>query len=414
MSVQPSAPLIFVSHKASDADVARELQRALDTEFLGHPRFFNSSDHESVQPGIAWFDSIVDALRECAVLLVILSPAALASAWVNFEAGAAWIKGALVIPCCIGQVRKSSLPAPYGHLQGVDLDDPDDLDQLFKRLASQAGLRCTPNGRTALAKRLMELWRDSTIAEPQRLPAEPGSRIDEHLHVEWAFRESRTSDECWAATYTTGSVIRVIAEQLDSIAITLSPEVEAVTFTGVNTPTAILRECTRASPGQARLAPAHASSGRFAVRIHFDPPLQQGERAAYKVQIDFPAYKLSVRERLVRELLDVAAKMRDYDYSSRKITRSCERFTYQISIPKRLKAMPLRPEALRDGQLFEEEQKYIAREPNVFDLREEDIDGEPYWIAELDRFNPPYGTTYRMQWRLPLRRELEARERQGE
>ena len=183
------------------------------------------------------------------MLLVILSPTALSSPWVNFEAGAAWIRRALVIPCCIGQVRKSSLPAPYGHLQGVDLDDPDDLDQLFKRLASQAGLRSKPGHRIALARRLAELWRDSTVQDQQQLPAEFGSRIDEHLQIEWAFRESRTAGECWAATYTNGSEIRVTADQLDSIAIELNPTVEAVNFTGVNTPTAVLQEYTRASPG---------------------------------------------------------------------------------------------------------------------------------------------------------------------
>jgi hypothetical protein len=62
MPDQSSAPLIFVSHKACDGEIARELQRALDDEFLGHPRFFNSSDQVSLQPGSAWFDSIVEAL----------------------------------------------------------------------------------------------------------------------------------------------------------------------------------------------------------------------------------------------------------------------------------------------------------------------------------------------------------------
>jgi hypothetical protein len=51
MQTQPSAPLIFISHKTCDADLTRELQSALDKEFLGHPRFFNASDHESLQPG---------------------------------------------------------------------------------------------------------------------------------------------------------------------------------------------------------------------------------------------------------------------------------------------------------------------------------------------------------------------------
>lgn len=93
MSAEPSAPLIFISHRSCDAEIARELQRVLSEEFLGFPRFFNASDHVSLEPGMAWFDSIVDALRGCSVLVAILSPAALASPWVNFEAGAAWFEG---------------------------------------------------------------------------------------------------------------------------------------------------------------------------------------------------------------------------------------------------------------------------------------------------------------------------------
>jgi len=226
------------------------------------------------------------------------------------------------------------------------------------------------------------------------------------MQIEWVYRESRTTEECWAAKYTRREVIRVTAEQVDSVTIELSPSVEAVTFVGVNAPKTALREYARSSPGRVRLAPAHVSSGHFAFRINFDPPLQRGDAATYAVEIDFPAYKLAVRERLVQELLEVDAKVRDYDFTGRKINRPCERFTYRVSIPKRLRATPLQPEVLLDGQPFEEEQQYVLREPKVFDICEEEVNGESHWIAMLDRINPPHHATYRLRWLLPRRREL--------
>jgi hypothetical protein len=409
MTTSPSlAPVIFVSHKSCDANVARELQQALDDEFLGYPTFFNASDHDSLQPGTAWFESIVEALRNTSVQLVILSPKALESPWVNFEAGAAWIQGALIIPCCIGQVTKGSLPVPYSHLQGVDLDDANDLDLLFKRLAAQTGLRFTSRDREPLAKRLVELWRDGAAEEQLQAPIELGNRIDEHLEVEWFYSESLTTDECWAARDTTSSRFRVVAEQVDSIAIELTPSVEAVTFAGVNTPNAELLESSRSSSGRVRLAPAHASSGRFAIRVNFDPPLQEGDTAAYKIRLDFPAYKFAVRERLAQALMDIDAKLRDYEYTSRRISRPCERFSYRVILPKRLGSTPLAPEILINEQPFEEERRYVIREPGVFTIRDAEIEGEPCWIAEMDRFNPPYRATYRFRWVLPRRGELES------
>jgi hypothetical protein len=123
-------------------------------------------------------------------------------------------------------------------------------------------------------------------------------------------------------------------------------------------------------------------------------------------EINFPAYKLAVRERLVQELLEADAKLPDYEFAGRKLTRPCERFTYRVSIPKRLKAAPLQPEVLLDGQPFEDEQQYVLREPGVFKICEKEINGELHWTAELDRIHPPHHATCRLRWLLPRRREL--------
>lgn len=299
------------------------------------------------------------------------------------------------------------MPAPYGNLQAVDLDNQDDLEQLFTRLARKAGLNYRPRDKSLLAKKLSELWQANSAASSQDSPAAFGSRIDEHLEICWVFRESQTAEQCWAGEYIRSERILATAEQVDSVTMEFTPSLETVSFVGDNSPRITLQAHSRSSPGQFRIAPTHASSGRFAFRINFDPALQRGDTAEYTVKAEFPAYKWAVRERLVKELMEVDAKVRDYDFVSRKISRPCNRLTYRISIPRRLKAIPLTPEVLMDGQPFLVEQQYILHEPGVFEIREEEIDGEPHWTAILDRMTPPNLVTYRLRWLLPRLRELE-------
>jgi len=40
----------------------------------------------------------------------------------------------------------------------------------------------------------------------------------------------------------------------------------------------------------------------------------------------------------------------------------------------------------------------------VFEIREEDFEGEPYWVTIVERVTPPHHVTYRLRWRLPLRK----------
>lgn len=108
---------------------------------LGGVDFFNTSDRASLQPGDPWRDSIVEALRHASLVCVITSTRSVTRPWINFEAGAGWLVGATVIPCCIRGVGPSTLPAPLSHLQAISLSNPDDLRSLFVRVAREADLR---------------------------------------------------------------------------------------------------------------------------------------------------------------------------------------------------------------------------------------------------------------------------------
>jgi hypothetical protein len=75
-----------------------------------------------------------------AIVLVVASPDSVASPWVNFEAGGAWLSGVRVVPCCVKGMKPSSLPAPLGHLQAVSLDTVGGLADLIRQIAEVAGL----------------------------------------------------------------------------------------------------------------------------------------------------------------------------------------------------------------------------------------------------------------------------------
>jgi len=134
-----SKPLIFISHVHEEAALADFLQDRLSSMFLGGVRFFVSSDRRSIRGGDEWLRTIKTALSESSVVLSVLSTASLERAWINFEAGAAWLQKR-VIPVCHSGLKPSQLPQPLQSLLGFDLHEPLDLRDLCILIGETAGL----------------------------------------------------------------------------------------------------------------------------------------------------------------------------------------------------------------------------------------------------------------------------------
>jgi hypothetical protein len=77
-------------------------------------------------------------------MIVLLSPASLARPWINFEAGGGWMRGSRLLLLCHSGQRKSDLPAPYSHVQALELDDPKFSDLLFQVLAKEFDVDTMP------------------------------------------------------------------------------------------------------------------------------------------------------------------------------------------------------------------------------------------------------------------------------
>jgi hypothetical protein len=125
----------FISHVSEEANVATRLKSALARDFLGFLDVFVSSDAESIAAGEEWLRSIEGALKESAILVVLCSPVSIGRPWINFEAGAAWMRGIPLVPVCHAGLTPSDLPMPLSLRQGVVLDQPDGLKRLYGRIA---------------------------------------------------------------------------------------------------------------------------------------------------------------------------------------------------------------------------------------------------------------------------------------
>lgn len=113
-----SEPLkVFISHSSQDKWVASRLSQ--DLVALGVETFLDEKD---IQTGESIDDSIQKHLGECDELLMLLSPAALASHWVLLEIGGAKALKKRLVPILL-HVGPNDLPAPLSKGLARDLND---------------------------------------------------------------------------------------------------------------------------------------------------------------------------------------------------------------------------------------------------------------------------------------------------
>src|SRR5262245_64769937 len=128
---------IFVSHRSSDNAEAAALQRWLAEQ--GHEQLFLDFDPaEGIPAGVDWEQRLYQELRRCQALLIVLTPAWLASMWCRNELAIAREKGKVIFivraaPCADGPVIPS--------IQEVDLtEDRDTALEELARGMSEKGL----------------------------------------------------------------------------------------------------------------------------------------------------------------------------------------------------------------------------------------------------------------------------------
>lgn len=127
--------VVFISHITEERQIAHALKNFIERKFLNSLNVFVSSHEESIKLGDDWLSNIKQSMTDCSLLIILCSPVSIARPWINFEAGAGWVRGIPVIPLCYSGLSPSALPVPLNSFQGGLLNRKDDIRKLFSRIA---------------------------------------------------------------------------------------------------------------------------------------------------------------------------------------------------------------------------------------------------------------------------------------
>jgi TIR domain len=148
---------VFISHISAETEIAKRLKQRLDNDFLGMLEIFVSSDRETIRAGEKWLDQVNRALKAADAEVVLCSKESVGRPWVNFEAGAAWLRGIPVIPVCHSGLSLVDLPVPLNMLQGIECSSPDGLHKLYDAMAAVLGVKTPAVDFQAMAADMRQL-----------------------------------------------------------------------------------------------------------------------------------------------------------------------------------------------------------------------------------------------------------------
>jgi hypothetical protein len=211
---------VFLSHVSDERTVAAALKARLVEDFLGLLDVFVSSDGESIAAGEQWLASVEQALSECDLLITLCSPHSIRRPWINFEAGAAWMRKIPVMPACHAGLAPSDLPMPLSLRQGVSLAEAEGLRRLYAQVARVLNCR-PPNGDfEALARELSETSKglegqaggdeDITALETSRATKARLMEALEHPRYKWRTLEKLAAAAA-VSTDTAAEILRAEA-----------------------------------------------------------------------------------------------------------------------------------------------------------------------------------------------------------
>jgi hypothetical protein len=134
-------PVVFISHITQETKLATLIQDHIEETFIGQIEVFVSSDGKSIQPGTRWLNTISANLQAAEVMLVLCSTPSIKRPWINFEAGAAWVKDIHTVPVCYTNLTRDDLPIPLNQLQGINAAIEIQWHGVYEILANKIGAK---------------------------------------------------------------------------------------------------------------------------------------------------------------------------------------------------------------------------------------------------------------------------------
>jgi hypothetical protein len=166
MAVNMANRQLFISHISKESALAQVLKERLLADFAGHLEVFVSSDRSSIGAGTKWLDEVDQALKQADLVVVMASPESVTRPWVNFEAGAVWLRGTRLIPACHSGMTPATLPTPLNMLQAIDFADATGLQKLYDAVAAMLGKASPKVNFDAMAQRFAQVVAEYQEAWP--------------------------------------------------------------------------------------------------------------------------------------------------------------------------------------------------------------------------------------------------------
>ena len=151
-----TAKCLFVSHISEESKYAALLKEMIHDDFLDLAECFTSSDIGSIGAGENWLTAVEGAMRDAEAVIVLCSEASVRRPWVQFEVGAAWMRGVPVIPVCHSGMKTGDLQMPLSLRQGVELPTETGIEKLYEGIARILEIKRPPKPRD-LAERLAKM-----------------------------------------------------------------------------------------------------------------------------------------------------------------------------------------------------------------------------------------------------------------
>jgi hypothetical protein len=133
-------PRVFISFSSQDEPIASALKAKLVRAAGEELDFFLSAD--DIPAGSNWPAYLEQKLEAADAVVIVMTYAAAASAWVFFEAGYVYSKHRPVIPIGVLGLIVERQPPPISFLQGINMRSCDDLNRLVKLLNERLGTNC--------------------------------------------------------------------------------------------------------------------------------------------------------------------------------------------------------------------------------------------------------------------------------
>ena len=137
---------IFISHRSKEENIARILKRDLESIFPDKLDIFISGDPESIPSSEDWLISILEGIRNCDRMIVLLSPESAKREWIIFELGAAKILEKIITPVCYRGLERKDMPAclVLSRTQAIDMANVNKAEEyfseVFKAVADSLGI----------------------------------------------------------------------------------------------------------------------------------------------------------------------------------------------------------------------------------------------------------------------------------